>query len=94
MGIDANEDVSSLVGSPSRAFQRVGLHEAILDRHSHLPTAATYHRNLQGYPIDGIYASPGVTIKAGGYYDFDDHITSTHRGLWIDFDLDSVLGVG
>ncbi|CAJ1953061.1 unnamed protein product [Cylindrotheca closterium] len=77
---------------PSPSVQNeVGLVEAIQSKHpgSH---QATYQRNLSGYPIDGIFATPDVPILAAGYYPFDKHVASDHRGLWIDFDLNSLLG--
>ena len=92
LGLDANEDLS-VEDSTSLRYQlrQVGLVEAILARHP-LNPPATYHRNLQSQPIDGIFTSPGVPVLAGGYYEFDEFFTSDHRGLWIDFDLKVCLG--
>ncbi|CAJ1933722.1 unnamed protein product, partial [Cylindrotheca closterium] len=69
----------------------LGLVEGIQSKHpgSH---QATYQRNLRGYPIDGIFATPDVPILAAGYYPFEEHVASDHHGLWIDFDLNSLLG--
>ncbi|CAJ1953165.1 unnamed protein product [Cylindrotheca closterium] len=92
LGIDANDDLSSYSPKSFRfRMSEVGLVEAIQSKHpgSH---QATYQRNLRGYPIDGIFATPDVPILAGGYYPFDEHVASDHRGLWIDFDLNSLLG--
>ncbi|CAJ1929325.1 unnamed protein product, partial [Cylindrotheca closterium] len=92
LGIDANDDLSSY--SPKSfcfRMSEVGLIEAIQSNHpgSH---QATYQRNLRGYPIDRIFATPDVPILAARYYPFDEHVASNHRGLWIDFDLRSLLG--
>ncbi len=65
---------------------RQGLHEAILTKHRDKPTVATYNRNHDCKPIDGIFAT------AGGYYAFDEAIQSPHRALWVDIDLASVFG--
>ena len=34
----------------------------------------------------------GISIAAGGYYEFGAHFPDAHRGLWIDIDLDEALG--
>ncbi|CAJ1970243.1 unnamed protein product [Cylindrotheca closterium] len=69
----------------------IGLEDTILQRHPSR-TAATQHRNKRGRPIDGIFATSGVVIKAGGYYNFDEFFACDHRGLWIDIDLERSLG--
>ncbi|CAJ1963350.1 unnamed protein product [Cylindrotheca closterium] len=92
VGVDANEDVSSYQDSSFRQrLCSIGLEEAILQRHPSR-TAATQHRNKRGRPIDGAFATSGVVIKAGGYYNFDDFFACDHRGLWIDIDLERSLG--
>ena len=92
VGIDVNEDVSRLsVGSFRHHMQEVGLHEAILASH-HGPYPATQNRNLTATPIDGIFVSAGVSVKASGYLEFHQYFQSDHRGLWIDIDLHSTLG--
>ncbi|CAJ1959777.1 unnamed protein product [Cylindrotheca closterium] len=92
VGVDANEDVSSYQDSSFRQQLRsIGLEEAILQRHPS-QTAATQHRNKRGRPIDGIFATSGVVVKAGGYYNFDEFFACDHRGLWIDIDLERTLG--
>ncbi|CAJ1945748.1 unnamed protein product [Cylindrotheca closterium] len=92
LGIDAKDDLSSYSPKSFRfRMSEVGLVEAIQSKHpgSH---QATYQRNLRGYLIDSIFATPDVPILAAGYYPFDEHVTSDHRGLWIDFDLNRLLG--
>ena len=92
LGIDANDDLSSYSPKSFRfRMSEVGLLEVIQSKH---PGAhqATYQRNRRGYPIDGIFATPDVPILAAGYYPFDEHVASDHRGLWIDFDLNLLLG--
>ena len=92
LGIDANDDVS--VDSPSSIsflFRQAGLQEAILQRHQQAPPA-TQVDNRSNKPIDGIFVTSGVVVKAGGYYGFYEGIESDHRALWIDIDLKSTLG--
>lgn len=92
VGIDANEDVSRMaIGSFRHHMQEVGLSEAILASH-HGPYPATQDRNMTDTPIDGIFVSAGVSVKASGYLDFQQYFQSDHRGLWIDIDLKSTLG--
>ncbi|CAJ1941473.1 unnamed protein product [Cylindrotheca closterium] len=67
------------------------MEEAILQRHPGR-TAATQHRNKRGKPIDGIFTTSGVTVQAGGYYNFDEFFSCDHRGLWIDINLEKSLG--
>ena len=43
-------------------------------------------------PIDGIFVSSGVSVKASGYLEFHQYFQSDHRGLWIDIDLKATLG--
>jgi hypothetical protein len=70
----------------------VGLRETILERHAHQPTHATYNRNSKGKPIDGIFATAGVQIQAGGNYGFGETVPSTHRALWVDVSIQDLLG--
>ena len=91
IGIDANEDVSlNHPGSIRQRFRDQGLREAILSRH-HGPYPATHQSNSGNVPIDGIFVTPGVVVRAGGYYEFHKHFSSDHRGLWIDIDLWATL---
>ena len=88
--MDCNEDVRS---SRMRKFlDDVGMKEAIHDRHgSNAP--ATY---IEGQlPIDGLFATSAITIRAGGYISFDQGIQgqrTDHQCLWIDLDITSIFG--
>jgi hypothetical protein len=78
LGVDANEDLSQTGSSSFRhRMDLVGLSEAIMGRHQGLHEP-TYHRNLQGYPIDGIFTTAGVSVTSGGYSNFDEHFSSDH----------------
>src|SRR5210317_1727075 len=59
----------------------------------HPSRVATHQRNTQNTPIDGIFATEGVKVLAGGYYAFNEHVSSDHRGLWIDLDMRATLGI-
>ncbi len=56
-------------------------------------TPETYRRNNNRIPIDGIWASPGVSIENGGYFDYDILLPDTdHRMLWIDISYTTAFG--
>jgi hypothetical protein len=91
IGMDANEDVRnpSLVSF----FKTFGMREAILERHaSESSPPATYQRNMNRVPIDGIWCNRTLTAVHAGYFAFGDAIPSDHRALWIDFTVEEVLG--
>ena len=90
IAMDANDDLRN--GPVKRLMARQGLREAILTKHRDKPTVATYNRNHDGKPIDGIFATTGLTIIAGGYYAFDEAMISPHRALWVDIDFESAFG--
>ena len=73
-------------------LDNVGIKEAIHDRHgSNAP--ATY---IEGQlPIDGLFVTSAITIRAGGYVPFDQGIQgqrTEQRCLWIDLDITSIFG--
>ena len=81
LGLDANEDLTVYRPSSFRQLMSdIGLKEVILSKHGG-PFQATYQRNLRNQPIDGLFATSGVPILAAGYYPFNEHISSDHRGL-------------
>jgi hypothetical protein len=43
-------------------------------------------------PIDGIFATQGIEALFSGYESFTWGMYSDHRLLWVDIDLDSLLG--
>src|SRR5210317_979062 len=92
LGVDTNENLSATDPSSFREKMReVGLTEAILARHP-LSTQSTYQRNCSNTPIDGIFVTAGVPVRAAGYYGFEELIQSDHRAIWVDFDLSTSLG--
>ncbi len=88
--LDGNEDVQT--GSVCKHLTGCQLRELILERHG--PDApSTYHRNNNKVPIDGILATPGIKIMAGGYCDFDEVFFNTdHWTLWIDITFVTAFG--
>jgi hypothetical protein len=88
--LDGNEDMCR--GNLAKTLRSLLLREVILERHgNHAPS--TYRRNTREIPIDGIWASLGTDIKAGGYFAFDKVIPGTdHRAIWIDISYRVALG--
>jgi hypothetical protein len=88
--LDANEAMRR--GQLSVTFHLIQLREVILQHHGN-KAPSTYRRNTKEVPIDGIWTSPGVHIKAGGYFSFDEVISGTdHRTLWIDVEYKIAFG--
>ena len=82
LGMDANEDVRQ--GEVHRLLDPVGLREVILDLHKDLSPPATQNRNQKREPIDGLWATSGITITRGGYLGFGEGCPSDHCLLWFD----------
>jgi hypothetical protein len=90
LGMDANEDVRR--GEVYNMLEAVGLREAILDLHQELSSPATYNRNTQRKPIDGIWTTSGITISKGRYLGFGEGPPSDHRVLWWEATFSVALG--
>jgi hypothetical protein len=83
--IDANEDIRAFAAS----IQSTGLRDVMIERHG--PNApATY--NGGSLPIDGIFASPSISITQGGYLEFGYSSFTDHRCLWVDIPLQNAFG--
>jgi hypothetical protein len=76
LGMDANEDARD--GTVNDALMKLGLREAILDRHQDKSPQATHNRNKNRTPIDGIWISPSIYITVGGYLPFGEECPSDH----------------
>jgi hypothetical protein len=88
--LDGNKDMRR--GALATTFKSLLLREVILERHGN-KAPSTYRRNNREVPIDGIWASPGIVIKAGGYFSFYEIIEGTdHRALWIDVSYKLAFG--
>ena len=79
--------------SPSAtALKNCSMTEALLQRHG-FSGPSTFRWNNTRTPIDGIWISPGISISAGGYLDYDCIIPGAdHRTLWIDVSFINALG--
>ncbi len=88
--LDGNEDMRC--GQLANIFSSIHLREVILQKHG-LNAPSTYRRNTTDTPIDGIWASAGIDITAGGYFEMDEVITGTdHRCLWVDISYEVAFG--
>ena len=90
VGIDANEDVRT--GDTKDFFRAQDMREIILDQHSTKSPPATCNKNTKRQPIDGIFATNGIKIIAGGYAPFDEGCPSDHRYLWVDISHQHAFG--
>jgi hypothetical protein len=90
VGIDANEDVRN--GDTSRTFSELDMREVILNAHPLQQPPATCDKNMKDEPIDGLFATSGLQIVAGGYSSFNSGCPSDHRYLWIDVPYSDAFG--
>jgi hypothetical protein len=67
--LDGNEDIWT--GQVYKHLTGCQLRELILERHG-TNAPSTYRRNNYKTPIDGTWATPGIKISAGGYFDIDE----------------------
>ncbi len=53
----------------------------------------TYRRNTKNVPIDGIWISPSLEIRASGYFAFDEIFQGTdHHTVWVDLAYTMAFG--
>jgi hypothetical protein len=88
--LDGNSDMRD---SPlATALKNCSLTEVLLHRHG-ISGPSTFRRNQTRTPIDSIWASPGISILARGYLDFDQLLTGAdHCTLWIDVSFVNAFG--
>lgn len=93
LSLDANEFVRS--NEINRYIRKWGLIDAHYYRHPNLPTVATCSKNRHNTPIDGIWVSASIDIRACGYTGFGEYPIglTDHRLLWIDVSTTSCLGL-
>jgi hypothetical protein len=88
--LDGNDDMRR--GPIHSAFINCQLRECILTKHGN-KAVNTYRRNTKNIPIDGIWISPSLEIRAGGYLGFDEVFPGTdHRTLWVDISYEYAFG--
>jgi hypothetical protein len=74
------------------AFSNCTMREVLLEKYGN-NGPSTFNRNNTRTLIDGIWASPGIDILAGGYFAYDEVISGTdHCCLWIDLSFVNVFG--
>jgi len=68
------------------------LREVLIERYG--PNGpATFRCNNTDTPIDGLWASPGIVIQTGGYFEYDAVFMNTdHRCLWMDISFVTAFG--
>ncbi len=88
--LDGNTDMKR--SDLQKVLESCQLREVILEKHGvHGPS--TYRRNNTNTPIDGIWATPGIVIQEGGYFEYDPvFINTDHRCLWIYISFISAFG--
>jgi hypothetical protein len=91
VGLKANNALWQ--GITMETFARLGTREVICEHHSHIPSQATCFWNHRRKPINGIFATSGIYITAGGCFGFGEAPPSTRQApSWIDVSLSKSLG--
>lgn len=86
---DFNEDLLDRNSPINKMATRLGLREALLEKHEIKQGFSTYFRGST--VIDGVFISPGLSIEHGGYTSYDES-PSDHRWLWFDIKINKVVG--
>ena len=90
--IDANEPAKTLPKGFSGLMHSLNLHDAFLHLHPNHPTFSTYKRGTKR--IDFAFLSPNLLphLRYCGYLPYSDGLNSDHRGLFLDFNQQGLLG--
>ena len=89
--IDANDDIRD--SKLQRMLLERGLVEGITAHHPGKYVPPTHKTGSK--PIDGIFITPGITVLNAGFLAHSDGVAVTgadHRCVWMDIDLDAILG--
>ena len=81
VGGDVNEDV--LHPSIAGLFDPHGMVNAVYHRHGANNAPPTYFRTQTNPVVDGIWVTPGITIKKAGFLE-PGEVTGDHSMIWID----------
>jgi len=74
------------------ALEAHNLKEIILNKHG-CQGPETFRRNNTNIPIDGIWATPNITVEACGYFSYNSVFANTdHRCLWADISYVNAFG--
>jgi len=88
--IDWNEDVRA--EPMTKWLQEAGMWEIILERHGQA-APPTVNKPTSTYPVDGIFATPGILASRCGYLPFGEGVyNGDHRMLWIDLTFNTAFG--
>jgi hypothetical protein len=88
VALDANEDLRR--GPMSMAFQQCNMREVLLTRHGKNAPPTTDNGSAV---IDGIWATPSISIECGGYLAGGEAIPRTnHWCLWVDVTYETLYG--
>jgi hypothetical protein len=87
--LDGNSDMQN---SPlATMLSNLKFREVILYRHG--LGVSTFRRNNSATPIDGIWASAGISVIKGRYLDYDKVVPGAdHKCLWIDISFQQAFG--
>ena len=86
---DFNSDVRK--GKILQICNRKNLNEKILSKHGKNPPA-TYERNMNRTPIDGIIGSRSSHFSESGYLGFGEGFDTDHRILWVKTQEKEIFG--
>jgi len=88
--IDWNEDVRG----PALAtwLRKAGMRDIILEQHG-TDAPPTVDKDTSTYPIDGIFATEGLSASRSGYMPFGEKLyKADHRVLWVDLTFHTAFG--
>ena len=83
---DWNDDLNNEDGTVQGMMRSIGMKEILISRYGKGPE--TYHTGTK--TIDGIFATPGISIQQGGYTSHEES-PSDHRWLWVDIAESTLL---
>jgi hypothetical protein len=79
-------------GTIQQMFFEVAMREVLLELNSELPVTSTFCRNFQDIPIDGVFATPSIHARGGGYFPFGEGPGQDHQCLWMDLSFQNAFG--
>jgi predicted transcriptional regulator len=91
--LDSNEDITNENSSINQMVKNCGMIDIMQYLHPDIQPPETYQRGSK--TIDAIFTTPHIaqaTVRAG-MEPYNNTIISDHRGLFIDVELDSILGI-
>jgi len=93
IGMDVRDEDNVHSGDTAELFLLLDMRQLILEKHSRQAPPETCNKNQKFKPIDGIFATRGLTAIAGGYTAYGDICPQCdHRGLWVDLTYQDCFG--